>query len=228
MTCAGGSATPNQTTRFRLFADSGGFCQLGCGAELFRTDTKTAITIAECAHIIAANAGGPRGDEAAVPEILRAYENIILLCPNCHTAVDKSPHDYPVESLLDRKGSHRAAVRAGVNLRFDTRPPARQRLESLLAENRTVWERYGPEGDHRYDPEAAEAAAWKRHALVTIVPNNQAITELLGANDHLLTDSERSVATLFTVHATEFAARHVEGAAVPGARFPREIENCFS
>lgn len=227
-TCTRGQAAPNQTTKYRLFADSGGFCQLGCGQELFRTDTKAAITIAEFAHVIAASGRGPRGDQEATAEERRSYENIVLLCPTCHTVVDKAPDDYPAEALLERKYAHRAAVRAGVDQRFDTRAEARRRLLKLVRENRVVWEQYGPEGEHRHDPEAPQAAAWRRHALTTIVPNNQAIGELLDANEHLLTEEEKSVAAVFAVHAGEFAARHLEGIAIAGTRFPAELEECFS
>ena len=35
-----------------------------------------------------------------------AYENLIYLCPTCHTKIDKQEADYPAESLLKTKHQH--------------------------------------------------------------------------------------------------------------------------
>jgi HNH endonuclease len=66
--------------------------------------------IGEGAHIIAEKIGGPRGD-AELPESLRnSYLNLILLCPNCHTKIDKAPEDFPAERLYQFKNNHESEM----------------------------------------------------------------------------------------------------------------------
>ncbi|MGI5207496.1 SAVMC3_10250 family protein [Spirillospora sp. CA-108201] len=59
----------------------------------------------ELAHIIPANLRGPRGQsERELTETGRAMrENIIMLCPTCHTLIDKAPEKYPADLLRNWK-----------------------------------------------------------------------------------------------------------------------------
>jgi hypothetical protein len=78
-----------------LFAESAGTCLL-CNTPLFidPATLRRSISIAERAHIVAHSERGPRGDRS-VPRDYRAHPaNIVLLCPTCHTTVDKDPSAY--------------------------------------------------------------------------------------------------------------------------------------
>src|SRR5690349_6102695 len=74
------------------------------------TEDKQAVSDAfpfgEHAHIIAENLNGPRGDVNLPDAVRNSYLNLILLCPNCHTKIDKAPEDYPVENLHHLKSIH--------------------------------------------------------------------------------------------------------------------------
>ena len=96
MPCSRGQANPDRNTTLRLFADSGGYCQRPeCASRLFvDTGTKN-VHIAEMAHIIAASDDGPRADAKASAAEKGSYDNLILLCANCHTSIDKAPEDFP-------------------------------------------------------------------------------------------------------------------------------------
>ncbi|WP_271183643.1 HNH endonuclease, partial [Novosphingobium resinovorum] len=61
----------------------------------------------EMAHIVARQAEGPRGDGVGGDN---SYENLILLCPTCHTRIDKAPNDFPVALLQKWKADHEAWV----------------------------------------------------------------------------------------------------------------------
>ena len=61
--------------------------------------------IAERAHIIAHSTDGPRGDIQFIGNT-NSYDNLILLCPNCHSEVDKKPQDYPADKLRNFKLLH--------------------------------------------------------------------------------------------------------------------------
>ena len=65
--------------------------------------------IGEMAHIEPfSSAKGPRASSTPTDN---SYENLILLCPNCHTKIDKQPSSYPASILRDIKTKHENWVR---------------------------------------------------------------------------------------------------------------------
>ncbi len=90
-----------------LWGRSGGLCSL-CQTKLSE-DKKTShdsYPFGEMAHIIAEENEGPRGKSILTAEQRNSYPNLILLCPTCHTKIDKSVNDYPVELLHQKKSEH--------------------------------------------------------------------------------------------------------------------------
>jgi|GEM_PF-1960163 hypothetical protein len=83
-----------------LFSRSYGQCNL-CGV----SDPSP-----EIAHIIAHSANGPRANVSYEYENINSYNNLILLCPNCHTMVDKNPQDYPESKLHEIKAKHEESI----------------------------------------------------------------------------------------------------------------------
>ncbi len=98
-------------TRKILWARSGNQCAR-CNAALIAPDEIAAdrppIIGQEC-HIVAAAPNGPRGDEGSRVN-LDGYENLILLCANCHAFVDARPDLFPRDELLRIKGNHERQV----------------------------------------------------------------------------------------------------------------------
>lgn len=82
--------------------------------------------IGEQAHIVAESVDGPRGLSDLPLDQRSTYPNLILLCPTCHTKIDKAPEDYPVDVLLRCKAEHEAWVRKALGPRdedpAETRP----------------------------------------------------------------------------------------------------------
>jgi len=62
--------------------------------------------IGEMAHIIATRADGPRGDLTLAQSQRDSYTNLILLCPEHHTLIDKDERTWTVEKLRELKRSH--------------------------------------------------------------------------------------------------------------------------
>jgi hypothetical protein len=50
-----------------------------------------------------------------------SIENLILLCPNCHTEVHKKEGNIKLEDLLNRKSTHLKGDRISGNLQFDVK-----------------------------------------------------------------------------------------------------------
>lgn len=101
MGCDRGKASPDTNTQRRLFAASGGYCQNpGCNRALFVETDTTKISVAEMAHIFAAQDDGPRANPELTEEERGAFANLILLCANCHTVIDKAPEAFPDSAIL--------------------------------------------------------------------------------------------------------------------------------
>lgn len=89
------------STLKRLFAVSGNTCAFpGCTNRL----VVGGDIVGEVCHIRARSSGGPRY-ESSYPDV-DAFENVIAMCPEHHTIVDKNPLVYPTEMLEDLKRRH--------------------------------------------------------------------------------------------------------------------------
>lgn len=103
----------SERTRLILWARSGGICSApGCGQVLHRDPNYLTTGIfGELAHNVAASPDGPRGDPVRSKELVDDPENLIMLCPGCHTKIDKGGAKlYPEELLRSWKLAHEAAV----------------------------------------------------------------------------------------------------------------------
>lgn len=73
---------------------------------------KTAV-LGEVAHIVAhaSAAAAPRADTTFPDDERDRYENLILLCPTCHTEIDKQHATYTIAHLRTVKADHESWVR---------------------------------------------------------------------------------------------------------------------
>lgn len=230
MSCSRGKASPDKTTTLKLFSNSGGYCQNPkCLTPLFRdTGTKTVHT-AEMAHIFAANDDGPRADKEMSPDERGAFENLILLCPTCHTMIDKAPDDFPDQLIREWKRSHIRQIAETFGARsYDNRAEARAVIDANLRENRLIFEKYGPNNEYSENPESEQAATWQNKMMSTILPNNRRILTIMDANRRLLLDGERDVVEAFRQHIADLEARHVnDDPVVDAQRFPDGMKTIF-
>ena len=86
----------------------------------------SSFVLGEQAHIIGEKEDAPRGKSPLSEEERSSYHNIILLCPNHHTEIDKNEADWPVEKLYFVKSSHELWVRETLGDAADARLLAKQ------------------------------------------------------------------------------------------------------
>lgn len=222
MTCSRGKAHPDTNTKLKLFSHSGGFCQNpSCDKLLFPEGHATNIHIAEMAHIFACADNGPRPNPALTARERGSYDNIILLCANCHTEIDKAPEKYDDATVTGWKRDHWQKLSAALGVvKFSDRKELRDQIELLLAENKAIHRAVGPDLEYRFNPEAAEAEAWLARVRGSIIPNSNRILAILTENRHLLTESELVTVGDFKVHVDGLVLRHLDGQNVPNIRFP--------
>lgn len=231
MACSRGRANPDGTVKVRLFASSAGYCQNPeCLEPLFHDIGSRAIHFAEIAHIFAAQDDGPRPNPAMTAADRGRFENLILLCANCHTKIDKAPEAYPDTMIRDWKQAHEARIAEVFGIRrFPDRPAARQSVSALLDENKGIFDALNPDLDYRFDPEAEQAAEWSQAMLARIIPNNRKLLLIADANRELLTAEEREAVEQFRRHVDGLVNRHLAvGRRFAGARFPPAFANVFA
>lgn len=226
MSCSRGKANPDRHTTLRLFADSGGYCQRPhCANPLFVDTATNNIHVAEVAHIIAASATGPRAEVKVSPADRGSYDNLILLCANCHTTIDKAPGDFPDDMVRDwkRKQVDRITSLFGA-VEYQDRASARKAIEPALSENGAVFKKYGPHNEYRQDPESEVAKVWQRKLRAIVLPNNRKVLAILDANRRHLRESEVKTAEAFRQHVDDLEAKHIgDGSGDVVSRFPAEM-----
>jgi hypothetical protein len=225
MACTRGAASPDLHTQRRLFAASAGYCQNpGCSNYLFVDAAGDTIHIAEMAHVFAANDGGPRAKPDLSKEERGAFENLVMLCANCHTMVDKAPGAFPDRMIFGWKREHANKLQRlfGV-VKFEDRADARHALEPLLAENHAIFKQYGPHIETARNPESGAAEKWKRKMLTRILPNSKRMLAIIDANRHLLGGDEKEILEQFRQHIDDLEAFHIEENREDASRFPSEF-----
>ena len=76
------------------------------------------VVTGEVAHISGEKAGAARYDESMTEEQRNHYNNLIYLCGDHHTQIDKQKADFPVDRLYRMKKEHEAKVREALNEAF--------------------------------------------------------------------------------------------------------------
>lgn len=227
--CNNARVTLSQDQDRRLFAESAGTCLLD-SALLFVDGAGRSVNIAERAHVIAHSDIGPRADTGVSGAQRGDPENIVLLCPSCHTQADKLPEEYPADMLLGLKAARAAAVaRVGGVPTFRSRVDARRAVESLLERNWVLFDQYGPDGEDGSLPSNEAATKWSRLVLNEITPGNDVITAIVDLHPHLTTPADRRAAELLRAHNNDLREKH-SGRTIeaPAKRFPQEATNIFA
>jgi hypothetical protein len=97
---------PTPSTVKTLFGLSGNTCAYR-GCEEYLTNPAWLSVKARVAHIRGERPGSARYDPGMSDEERRAFDNLILLCPNSHTLIDDlDPDAHPVELLQQMKREH--------------------------------------------------------------------------------------------------------------------------
>ena len=139
-------------------------------------------------------------------------ENIILLCPTCHTLADKNPRQFPAETLYEWKRSHEHVIRRQFEVPVhESREKLASVVHKLLRLNRAIFLQYGPHSEHSKKPYSDAATVWQRRVLEDVLPRNRRIADLLRVNEHLLSEEEKEVVEKFVLHQQEFEFNHISG-----------------
>jgi len=102
------------TVQAMLWGKAGGRCEfMCCNKPLWKSPvSQDQVNIAEMAHIYAFSPEGPRGNDGIVPADLNTLANLLLVCPECHTEIDKHKDGgrYTVARLREMKERHERRI----------------------------------------------------------------------------------------------------------------------
>jgi hypothetical protein len=129
-----------------LWGRAAGRCALpNCRMEVFveATEHDPMVIIGEIAHIEASSNSGPRANANKSKKDRDDYENLILLCSNCHLRLDGQKNSNSVESIKKLKQDHEEWVRLSL--------PER-------GQSTTGWQAICIQGVHTVDFQTIDAA----------------------------------------------------------------------
>jgi ferredoxin len=88
-----------------LWCKSGNRCSI-CRKMLVEESENQIFPIGENAHIQGENPASARYNPSMTDEERNIYDNLILVCPTCHTLIDNDVKKYTVEYLKQEKAGH--------------------------------------------------------------------------------------------------------------------------
>jgi hypothetical protein len=191
----------------RLYAESMGRCMNPkCETELFLNGD-----IAEKAHII------PYCETAD-----NSFDNLILLCPNCHTDFDKNLA-FDAEEVKNWKIKRQEQLSQIFTQQFGTFKELEEVVKPILQENRTIYENYYLKNN---------PTLWKKFENNVLI-NNQKLKLLLGKNKNLFPKSHAEESSNLVIieqlilHIDEFRDTREESEKIRTVLFPQKVNAIF-
>ena len=198
----------DESAKRKLYAESMGRCMNpNCQRELFCKNGD----IIEKAHI-----------DPYCKTADNSFENLILLCPSCHTDFDKN-NAFTPEEVLGWKRTRREELEKMFSKKYASFEELKKEVVPLLLENQTIFTTY-------YLKE--NKVLWDKFEA-TILSNNRKIKMLLSVNlDLIKCNQQKSHSNLayiqtFMRHVDEFEATRIDEEKSREVLFPAEIDSMF-
>lgn len=198
----------NNTVERKLYAESLGRCMNpDCKEELF----KERGDIIEKAHII------PYCDTED-----NSYENLIVLCPNCHTDFDKNDA-FNIENVKQWKQIRQNEFKSFFSKKYSTFEDLKKEVVPLLLRNQTIFENYFVD---------SQRGLWDSFEG-EILSNNRKLKSILQHNTSLIQKhkvksySNLALVRKFILHIDEFETTRSTKERTRHILFPPEINSMF-
>lgn len=201
----------SQNIQRQLWAESFGFCMNPECNTLLITDT---ASVADIAHIQEHAKGGSI-----------EFENLILLCKNCHKIIDSSrQNDTQIENkLLQWKEDRQKKLKEIFCKKYDSFALLKENIIPYLKENKNIFDLYGPES---LKASLETHKSWVQFEP-KIISNNEIILTILKANINLINNKLRDIIDLYERHQQDFINTREPEIFTRQALFPKEILTIF-
>lgn len=198
----------DENIKRRLYAESMGRCMNPkCQKELFSRNGD----IIEKAHI-----------DPYCKTADNSFDNLVVLCPNCHTDFDKNSAFSPDE-VLSWKRIRQQELETFFGVKYDSFQALKSAVSPLLIENKTIFENYYLNNNKKL---------WDTFETRILI-NNRKIKTLLICNRNLFQNNAQKVYSnlecvyTFIMHIDEFEATRGDDEKVRQVLFPEKINSIF-
>lgn len=199
----------SENIKRRLYAESMGRCMNpNCLKELFVQNGD----IIEKAHI-----------DPYCKTADNSFENLVVLCPNCHTDFDKNSAFTP-EEVLSWKKLRQQELERTFSVKYESFIELKNAVVPLLVENKTIFENYYLQNQNK--------RLWDTFETKILI-NNKKIKTLLICNLGLFqTNPQKEYSNAecvndFLLHIDEFEATRGEEEKIRQVLFPEKINSIF-
>ncbi len=151
-----------------------------------------------------------------------SFENLILLCPNCHTDFDKNSA-FSTEEVLNWKKIRQEEVYKLLNKKFNSFDELKKEVLPILKENKTIYELYYLKN---------KKDLWEKFES-NILINNKKLRILFEQNLNLFQKHDNDLYSnleyiqTFILHAKEFEKTRCSEEKIREILFPKEINSIF-
>ena len=196
-------------TQRRLWAESIGHCMNSeCQTNLFQDND----CIGELAHI---NPNSEGGDVS--------FENLIPLCCNCHTLIDKQRTPSTLATLQHWKTNRKRQILERFTKRYSSFSGLANAVIPILDRNRQIFDDYGPAIDGN-SPERYKL--WLKFEG-ELIANNQQLEKILLANRRLLHQESKQIVDELVAHTREFIETRDTDDISRVKLFPKDLNSVF-
>jgi len=178
-----------------------------CSNELFRPKGD----IAERAHII------PHCETADA-----SFENLVIVCPNCHTDYDKNSAFTP-EEIRNWKRIRQQESDKIFAKKFGSFDDLKFAAVPLLSENKTIYEQYYLAGNKNLWDKFEPKILSNNKKLKTLLHNNLELFQSSKSNE----ESNLDIANKFLLHIDEFEETRMDEEKFREVLFPKKINSIF-
>ena len=192
----------------KLYAESMGRCMNpSCRVELLRDNGD----IIEKAHI-----------DPYCKTADNSFDNLVVLCPNCHTDFDKN-NAFTADEVLEWKKIRKKELDSFFSIKFDSFDDLKEAVTPLLLENKTIFENYYL-NDNK--------VLWDKFEI-KILCNNRKIKNMFEKNLDLFQKNDNpsysnlEYVNLFMLHVNEFEETRLDKEKERQVLFPKEINSMF-
>lgn len=170
------------------------------------------VNIGEMAHIKTHADGGDV-----------SFENLILLCTNCHTQTEGNRPKATLNQLQEWKRNRNSEIEGRFAKRYPSFEKLKESVTPIFERNRQIFDSYGPNDD----PNGV-----KRHKLWLkfegeIISNNRRLELILTTNKHLLHKENQEIVNRFVAHACEFIETRDNNQLPRVLLFPQDLLSIF-
>lgn len=151
-----------------------------------------------------------------------SFENLVILCPNCHTNFDKN-HAFSPEEVLSWKQIRRDEINRLFSKKYDSFDELKAVVAPTLSENKTIYENYYLGNNKKLWDKFEVKLLANNRKLKTILQNNLYLIQKHSNKDY----SNLECIHQFLLHVEEFELTRGDKEKVRKVLFPPEINSMF-